>query len=85
MHDYSGTERAYYASLKFALEDGMIDHKEFSHLSELREQFGISQELHHQMELEIREEIGDVEVKPGVGKPLIDVGDSVVSKSTITV
>ena len=40
MTKYEGKEGAYYTSLKFALEDGMIDHTEFTHLSDIREQLG---------------------------------------------
>ncbi len=80
MTKYEGKERAYYASLKFALEDGMIDHAEFTHLSDVREQLGITIELHNKMESEIRA------AAPPLLSPLpsSSVKDSVISKSTIT-
>ena len=82
MVEYNGKERAYYASLKFALEDGMIDHEEFTHLSDMRESLGISTELHNQMESEIREAhvvTVDLDISPKSS-----VKDSVVSNSNIT-
>ena len=80
MTKYEGKERAYYASLKFALEDGMIDHTEFSHLSDVREQLGITTDLHNKMESEIRA------AAPPPMPPLSSssVKDSVISKSKIT-
>ena len=79
MTKYEGKERAYYASLKFALEDGMIDHTEFTHLSDVREQLGITTELHNKMESEIR-----AAAPPPMPPPSSSVKDSVISKSTIT-
>jgi len=82
MVEYDGKERAYYASLKFALEDGMIDHEEFTHLSDMRESLGISTELHNKMELEIREShVATINLD---GSPKSTVKDSVVSNSNIT-
>ena len=82
MTEYDGKERAYYASLKFALEDGMIDHTEFTHLSEIREQLGITTELHNEMESEIR--AAAPPMPPLSPPPSSSVKDSVISKSTIT-
>jgi len=81
MVEYDGKERAYYASLKFALEDGMIDHEEFTHLSDMRESLGISTELHNKMESEIRAAHIPIEVDQ---IPKSTVKDSVVSNSNIT-
>ena len=83
MTKYEGKERAYYASLKFALEDGMIDHTEFTHLSDIREQLGITTELHNTMESEIRA-AAPPPMPPLSSPPSSSVKDSVISKSKIT-
>ena len=77
---YEGKEAAYYSSLKFALEDGMVDHTEFAHLSDLREQLGITTDLHNKMESELRA-IAPPPIPPLA--PSTSVKDSVISKSTI--
>ena len=82
MAKYEGKERTYYASLKFALEDGMIDHKEFTHLSDMRDSLNISTELHNKMESEIREaHVPNIDLEIS---PKSSVKDSVVSNSNIT-
>ena len=83
MTKYEGKEGAYYASLKFTLEDGMIDHTEFTHLSDIREQLGITTELHNKMESEIRAS-APPPMPPLSSPPSSSVKDSVISKSTIT-
>jgi len=79
MSEYKGNELAYYSSLKFALEDGMVDQKEFRFLKELRVQMGISAEVHSKMEMEIRDNMGETPPKQGTQ----NISDSVISKSTI--
>ena len=79
MSEYKGNELAYYSSLKFALEDGMVDQKEFRFLKELRAQMGISADVHSKMEMEIRDTMGETAPKQGTQ----NISDSVISKSTI--
>ena len=59
----------------------MVDQKEFSFLKELRTQLSISQEIHNQMEMEIRDGIGEND-SPVKGTSQ-NISDSVISKSTI--
>lgn len=76
--NYTTEEQIYFETLKTALDDDYLSPEEQKLLGSLREQYGISQELHDQMVKEIR---SDPDFKPTVAKP--DEKTSVPSLSVV--
>ena len=78
-------EDTYYAVLKQALSDGVVDNNEWEMLENLRSNLTISLETHFNIEKKIRQSMSNRSFEKNEEANELDIKDSVLNRSTINI